>query len=173
MHRAEVLHRSFPPTPARPFQMERHYLVYADRGRMLLEDGGRGWSLQPARAALVRAGEEIRVTLPAAIQALSVLFCPRAYPPPEATLSVFPISPLARALLQECRNAPTGVEVRRIRQAHWRARLSEGRFPSLVYVRTSCDDMVCIRAGAPTPWRRCQVTITLQTATSPQTSVRA
>ena len=135
MHRAEVLHRSFPPTPARPFQMERHYLVYAARGRMLLEDGGRGWSLQPARAALVRAGEEIRVTLPAAIQALSVLFCPRAYPPPEATLSVFPISPLARALLQECRRAGESPDdyqtalLDTLQQVCWRLATAPGWMP--------------------------------------------
>lgn len=87
----------------RSFRFDRHYLLYAAKGSMRLEAGGRAWSLPPSRAALIRAQEEIRVTIPHEIQGCSVLFDPQSFQAPEAALSVFEISALARALILECR----------------------------------------------------------------------
>ncbi|OWU85074.1 hypothetical protein ATO6_08445 [Oceanicola sp. 22II-s10i] len=101
---AFVIHRDFAPAPPQPFRMDRHYLLYAARGAMRLEAEGRTWSLPPARAALIAADHAITVELPQPLTALSVLFAPEATPQPPATLSVFDISPLARALLTALRD---------------------------------------------------------------------
>ncbi|MGR3323510.1 MAG: helix-turn-helix domain-containing protein [Pseudooceanicola sp.] len=100
---AHVIHRDFPPAPPRPFRMDRHYLLFALRGGMRLEAEGRRWSLPPARAVLIAAGEDITVALPGPLTALSVLFDPAATPPPPARLSVFDMTPLAREILLACR----------------------------------------------------------------------
>ncbi len=86
------------------FTFDRHYLLYAARGTMRLEAGGRAWSLPPSRAALIRAGEAIRVTIPSEIQCCSALFDPAEFAAPEAGLTVFEMTPLARELILECRS---------------------------------------------------------------------
>lgn len=99
---AFAVHREFPAAPARPFRMDRHYLLYAARGAMRLEANGRSWSLPPARAALIAAGHEVMVTLPQPLTARSALFSTDFTDPPPAPLTVFEVSPLARALLEAC-----------------------------------------------------------------------
>lgn len=95
--------KEFDPEPSKSMVMDRHYLLYAAKGVMRLEASGKGWTLPPARAALIQAGREITITLPQPLMACSVLFDPSSFPAPMASLSVFEMSPLARELVLSCR----------------------------------------------------------------------
>lgn len=97
---AIAVSRVFEPQAARSFSMDRHYLVYALSGSLRLEAHGNRWTLPPARAALVRAGERVDVAVQSRVRSASVLFAPGMFKPPP--LSVFETSPLARALIREC-----------------------------------------------------------------------
>lgn len=55
---------------------DRHYLLCASRGALRLEAHGMSWVLPPARAALITAGEAIRVTIAQRVTTSSVLFEP-------------------------------------------------------------------------------------------------
>lgn len=94
--------RDLGPAPARSFCIDRHYLLCASRGALRLEVDGTVWSLPPARAALVAAGQRIEVTIPQPVTTASVLVSTDFAPDPPAALSVFDLTPLARALLAEC-----------------------------------------------------------------------
>ncbi|MCP4383415.1 MAG: hypothetical protein GY798_18680 [Hyphomicrobiales bacterium] len=100
---AYTIFQDFPPAPAQPFRMNRHYLLYASVGMMRLEADGCIWTLPPARAALIAAENEVIVSLPQKLTACSVLFAPGFVAPPPAPLSVFDMSPLARELVMETR----------------------------------------------------------------------
>src|SRR4051794_4303294 len=95
--------RTFAPEPARDLCVDRHYLLCASAGALRLEAQGRVWLLPPARAALIEAGRPIRVSIPQPVTTASVLFDTAFAPPPPAPLTVFDLSPLARALATECR----------------------------------------------------------------------
>ncbi|MFY0596664.1 MAG: helix-turn-helix domain-containing protein [Cognatishimia sp.] len=95
--------KEFDPEPSKTMVMDRHYLLYAAKGVMRLEADGTGWTLPPARAALIHAGREITVTIPQSLVACSVLFDPSKFATPCASLSVFEMSPLARELVLSCR----------------------------------------------------------------------
>jgi AraC-like DNA-binding protein len=75
-----------------------------------LEAHGKQWVLPPARAALIAAGEPIRVAIPQPVTTSSVLFDPAFAPQPAEPLTVFDLSPLARALLSECVDWPDAAE---------------------------------------------------------------
>jgi hypothetical protein len=90
--------RDFDPEPERVLCTDRHYLLYAAAGALRLRAGGRQWSLPPARAALIAAGEPITVSLPQKVTTCSVLFAPCFMAAPAAALTVFEMSPLAREL---------------------------------------------------------------------------
>ncbi|NUW41333.1 helix-turn-helix transcriptional regulator [Nonomuraea rhodomycinica] len=94
--------RAFPPEPARAFTMDRHYLLCASAGALRLEARGQAWLLPPARAALIEAGQPIQVSVPQPATTASVLFDTGFAPAPPAPLTVFDLSPLARALVAEC-----------------------------------------------------------------------
>lgn len=96
--------QDFDPAPPAPFLTDRHYLLYAASGAMRLHAGGRCWSLPPARAALIAAGHPITVSLPQRMTVCSVLFATGFTDPPPAPLTVFDMSPLARALILETRD---------------------------------------------------------------------
>lgn len=96
--------KDFDPEPPKTLVMDRHYLLYAAKGAMRLEAEGKGWTLPPARAALIHAGREITVSLPQKLTACSTLFHPDFVPPPTSSLSVFEMSPLARELVLACRS---------------------------------------------------------------------
>lgn len=96
---AYLVVRDFAPEPENIFQMPCHYLLYAEQGAMTLEADGKRWTLPPARAALIAAGEPVRITLPQRVRACSALFAPSFAPRPPAILSVFEMPPLARELL--------------------------------------------------------------------------
>jgi AraC-like DNA-binding protein len=100
---AYCLHREFAPEGPLPFQMDRHYLLFASRGTMRLEAWGRRWTLPPARAALIAAGQPVAITILTQLTSASVLFAPSFMPEPPA-VTVFDVSPLARALIDECRD---------------------------------------------------------------------
>ncbi|GGN95778.1 AraC family transcriptional regulator [Actinoplanes lobatus] len=103
MHRpAYSFVRSFPATPASDFQVDRHYLLCASTGALRLEAEGATWLLPPARAALITAGRPIRISIPQPVTTSSVLFDTTFVPPPPAPLTVFDLTPLARALVAEC-----------------------------------------------------------------------
>src|SRR4051794_41496621 len=68
------------------------------------------WVLPPARAALIAAGEPIQVAIPQPVRTSSVLFDVDFAPPPPAPLTVFDLSPLARALVSECADWPDAAE---------------------------------------------------------------
>lgn len=94
--------RTFPPEPARELRVDRHYLLCASAGALRLEAEGQAWLLPPARAALIEAGRPIQVSIPQPVTTASVLFDTGFTPAPPAPLTVFDLSPLARALLTEC-----------------------------------------------------------------------
>ena len=77
--------------------VDRHYLLCASQGALRLEAHGESWVLPPARAALIAAGEPIQVAIPQPVTTSSVLFDPGFAPDPPAPLTVFDLSPLARA----------------------------------------------------------------------------
>jgi AraC-like DNA-binding protein len=95
--------RSFEPGPPRSLCVDRHYLLCASAGVLRLEAQEQVWLLPPARAALIEAGRPIRVSIPRPATTASVLFEVGFTPTPPAALTVFDLSPLARALLTECR----------------------------------------------------------------------
>ncbi len=94
--------RTFAPEPVRDLCVDRHYLLCASAGVLRLEAQGQAWLLPPARAALIEAGRPIRVTIPQPVTTASVLFDTGFAPAPPAPLTVFDLSPLARALVSEC-----------------------------------------------------------------------
>ncbi|GAA4552343.1 AraC family transcriptional regulator [Amycolatopsis samaneae] len=94
--------RTFPAGPARELRVDQHYLLCASAGALRLEAEGQAWVLPPARAALIEAGRPIRVSIPRPVTTASVLFDAGFVPRPPAPLTVFDLSPLARALLAEC-----------------------------------------------------------------------
>jgi AraC-like DNA-binding protein len=94
--------REFDPAPAQSLCVDRHYLLAASRGALRLEVDGTTWSLPPARAALIRAGVSIEVTIPQPVTTASVLFDRTFAPPPRANLAVVDLTPLARSLISEC-----------------------------------------------------------------------
>lgn len=96
--------RTFAPEADRDLCVDRHYLLCASAGALRLEAQGQAWLLPPARAALVQAGQPIRVSIPRPVSTASVLFDTGLTPAPPAPLTVFDLSPLARALVTECGN---------------------------------------------------------------------
>ena len=69
---------------------------------MRLERDDTSWTLPPARAALIRAGEQIEVTILQPMTTASVLFHSGFVAPPASALTVIDMTPLARALVIEC-----------------------------------------------------------------------
>jgi AraC-like DNA-binding protein len=102
--------RDFDEAPASELCVDRHYLLCASRGALRLEAGGSAWVLPPARAALIAAGEPIQVAIPRPVTTSSVLFDPGFVGQPPAPLTVFDLSPLARALVSECVSWPDAPE---------------------------------------------------------------
>jgi AraC-like DNA-binding protein len=94
--------RDFAAAPPTELSVDRHYLLCASQGALRLEAHGKSWVLPPARAALIAAGEAIQVAIPRPVTTSSVLFHTRFAPQPPAPLTVFDLSPLARALVTEC-----------------------------------------------------------------------
>ncbi|MFN8050492.1 MAG: AraC family transcriptional regulator [Acidimicrobiales bacterium] len=92
----------FDPAGPRSLCVDRHYLLAASRGVLRLEVDGTAWSLPPARAALIRAGVPIEITIPQRVTTASVLFDPEFVPPPPKPLTVIDLTPLARSLVLEC-----------------------------------------------------------------------
>ncbi|MDQ1384095.1 MAG: hypothetical protein QOG65_1474 [Actinomycetota bacterium] len=94
--------RDFEPAGAQQLCVDRHYLLAASHGVLRLEVDGTSWSLPPARAALIRAGVSIDVTIPQPVTTASVLFSTTFVSPPPSKLAVVDLTPLARALITEC-----------------------------------------------------------------------
>ena len=94
--------RTFAPEPDRELCVDRHYLLCASAGALRLEAQGQTWLLPPARAALIQAGRPVRVSIPRPVTTGSVLFDTAFVAAPPAPLTVFDLSPLARALVSEC-----------------------------------------------------------------------
>jgi AraC-like DNA-binding protein len=94
--------RNFAPAASSELSVDQHYLLCAAQGALRLEAHGKSWVLPPARAALIAAGEVIQVAIPQPVTTSSVLFDPAFAPEPSAPLTVFDLSPLARALVSEC-----------------------------------------------------------------------
>ena len=94
--------RDFDPAQAQELCVDHHYLLAASRGALRLEVDGTSWTLPPARAALIRAGVSIQVTIPQPVTTSSVLFDVGFAPPPDSDLAVFDLTPLARELIAEC-----------------------------------------------------------------------
>lgn len=102
--------RDFPASPPSELCIDRHYLLCASQGALRLEAHGMSWVLPPARAALIAAGESIQVAIPQPVRTSSVLFDVDFAPQPPAPLTVFDLSPLARALVSECADWPDAAE---------------------------------------------------------------
>lgn len=102
--------RRFAAAPLSQLKVDRHYLLCASRGALRLEAHDKVWVLPPARAALIAAGEPIQVAIPQPVTTSSVLFDPGFAPQPPSPLTVFDLSPLARALVTECVEWPDADE---------------------------------------------------------------
>jgi AraC-like DNA-binding protein len=102
--------RDFPVTPVSEHRVDRHYLLCASQGALRLEAHGKSWLLPPARAALIAAGEPIQIAIPQPVRTSSVLFDVGFAGPPPAALTVFDLSPLARALVSECTEWPQAAD---------------------------------------------------------------
>ena len=102
--------RDFAPAPHSELCVDRHYLLCTSKGVVRLEAHGKTWLLPPARAALIAAGEPIRVAIPQPVTSSSVLFDTGFAPEPPAPLTVFDLNPLARALIRECLDWPDTTE---------------------------------------------------------------
>ncbi len=98
---ATCFHRVFEPAGAAEFRMDRHYLLYASEGTLRLEADGQSWTLPPARAAFIPAGQGVMVSIRSRLVSASVLFAPDHYPDLPERLAVFEMSPLARELIAE------------------------------------------------------------------------
>ena len=72
------------------------------RWALRLETHDQAWVLPPARAALIEAGRPIRGEHPASGHDRLGTVRPGVHAAPPAPLTVFDLSPLARALLAEC-----------------------------------------------------------------------
>lgn len=94
--------RDFAAAPPSELRVDQHYLLCASAGSLRLEARGTSWVLPPARAALIAAGEAIQVAIPQPVTTSSILFDPCFAPEPPQPLTVFDLSPLARALVSEC-----------------------------------------------------------------------
>lgn len=99
---AYCFHRVFEPAPPAEFRMDRHYLLYASEGTLRLEADGQCWTLPPARAAFIPAGQAVLIAIRSRLTSASVLFDPTSYPELPQRLTVFEMSPLARELVSEC-----------------------------------------------------------------------
>ncbi len=102
--------REFPAAPTTELCVDRHYLLCAAQGALRLEAEGSSWVLPPARAALIEAGRPIQVSIPRPVTTSSVLFEPGFVTDPPRPLTVFDLSPLARALVSECVGWPDAPE---------------------------------------------------------------
>ena len=102
--------RDFAASPPSELCVDRHYLLCAAQGALRLEAHGKSWVLPPARAALIAANEPIQVAIPQPVRTSSVLFDAGFAPQPPAPLTVFDLSPLARALVSECADWPDAAE---------------------------------------------------------------
>ena len=100
---AYCVNRCFEPSDPFDFLMDRHYLLYALQGLLRVETNRQLWTLPPARAALIRAGSQMRVTILSRIESASVLFAADFIESPEQGVSVFDMSRLAIELVRECR----------------------------------------------------------------------
>src|SRR4051794_23521032 len=94
--------RTFAPEPPPGLRVDRHHLLCPPPRALRLEASGQSWLLPPARAALIEAGRAIRVSIPQPVTTASVLFDTGFVPVPPRPLTVFDLSPLARALVAEC-----------------------------------------------------------------------
>ncbi len=110
MREAFAFARDFAAAPRSELCVDRHYLLCASRGALRLEAHGKSWVLPPARAALIAAREPIQIAIPQPVTTSSVLFDPGFVPEPPAALTVFDLSPLARALVSECEAWPDAAE---------------------------------------------------------------
>ncbi|MEO1539847.1 MAG: AraC family transcriptional regulator [Pseudomonadota bacterium] len=97
------IYRVFEPEPKGTMTFDRHYLLYAAKGAIRLEAEGRTWLLHPYRAAWIRAGEPVIATIDHQMTCCSVLYPTGQITAPVEALTVFEMSPLARALILECR----------------------------------------------------------------------
>ena len=131
--------REFAPAPPSELCVDRHYLLCASRGALRLEAHGKAWVLPPARAALIAAGEPIQVAIPQPVTTSSVLFDTGFAPEPPAPLTVFDLSPLARALVSECVAWPDAAEplppTHAACSVRWPLWLAAGEHPSPVRSR--------------------------------------
>lgn len=108
MEDAYCIHSTFEPRGPSEFQTDRHYLLYALKGSLRLEAQGKRWTLPPARAALIKSDCPINITVLSQVTSASVLYSPDFMPRPERALTIFDMTPLARALISECRGWGAG-----------------------------------------------------------------
>jgi len=78
----------------------RHYLLYASAGTFRLEVASAEWLPPPQRAAWIRAGVPVRISIGARVTCCSDLFAIDRIEPPAADCQVFAMSPLAREMIR-------------------------------------------------------------------------
>ena len=89
--------QTFGVLPDRVAVFPAHYLLYASSGSMRLTVEEGSWTLPPARAALIPAGQPIRHAVARGMECCSVLFRPDTMQVTRTT--VFPVPPLLRDMM--------------------------------------------------------------------------
>jgi AraC-like DNA-binding protein len=102
--------RDVAESPVSELSVDKHYLLCVSRGALRVEARKSSWVLPPARAALIAAGEQIRITVAQPVTTSSLLFDPGLAPPPREPFNVFDLSLLARALVSECVDWPDATD---------------------------------------------------------------
>ena len=100
---AFCFYKTFDPEPAKAFQTDRHYLLYASKGSLRLITADRCWTLPPSRAAWIAANVSITIEIPRTATCCSVLFAADFVPVPEPSGRVFDMTPMAREMVLQCR----------------------------------------------------------------------
>jgi len=100
---AYCVYRIFEPEPPKSHRFDRHYLLYSAKGAMRLEAEDRVWTLPPSRAAWIPADTPIVVGIARPVTCCSVLFHRRFIDAPVSACKVFPVTPVAREMIQHTR----------------------------------------------------------------------
>ncbi|MEM7799086.1 MAG: AraC family transcriptional regulator [Chloroflexota bacterium] len=95
-----AIHQSFENLDSGWRSFPGHYFLYASSGAFVLDVGDMRWILPPHRAAWIAAETPIRVRVEGVVTCTSVLFAKGTIDPPQFDCRVFPISTLAREMVQ-------------------------------------------------------------------------
>ncbi len=100
---AFCVYQEFPPEERSELTFDRHYLMYAIKGSVRLEEDGRRWTLPPSFAAWIPADTPIMIDIAQPITCCSVLYSPDFVTKPPKATKVFTMTSLTRDMIFHCR----------------------------------------------------------------------